>query len=72
MNDAIRKGEIMLDGERIGQTNGLAVATVGRLTFARPIRITAIARAGGGDVINIDREAELSGPVHVRRCSRCS
>jgi lon-related putative ATP-dependent protease len=68
LTDAIRKGEIMLsvDGERIGQTSGLAVATLGRFTFARPVRITATARAGDGDVVNIDREAELSGPVHVK------
>lgn len=34
--------------------------------FAHPVRITATARVGEGDVIDIEREAELGGPIHSK------
>ena len=55
---------IDLSGERVGQVNGLSVATVGDYEFGRPVRITASTAFGKGEVVNIDRETELSGPVH--------
>jgi len=55
---------VAVDGERVGQINGLAVAMLGDYAFGRPARITAAVGVGGGDVVNIDRETELSGPIH--------
>ncbi len=34
--------------------------------FAHPVRVTAAARVGGGDVFDIEREAELGGPIHSK------
>ena len=52
------------DGQKVGQINGLAVYGLGRHHFGRPSRITASVGAGRGGLINIEREAHLSGPTH--------
>ncbi len=66
IREMVDEGTLMIDvsGERVGELNALSVARVGDHRFGRPVRITATAALGGGDVINIDRETELSGPVH--------
>ena len=51
-------------GAEIGQINGLAVLELGRFAFGRPSRITARVRFGHGEVIDIEREVELGGPLH--------
>jgi predicted ATP-dependent protease len=51
-------------GEVIGQINGLAVMDMGRFAFGHPSRITARVRLGKGDVIDIEREIQLGGPIH--------
>ncbi len=51
---------------RVGQVNGLAVLSLDDFMFAHPVRITATARVGEGDVIDIEREAELGGPIHSK------
>jgi len=51
---------------RIGQINGLAVIALDDFMFAHPVRITATARVGEGDVIDIEREAELGGAIHSK------
>ena len=53
-------------GSRVGAVNGLAVLDLGRFVFGRPTRITARVRLGKGDVVDIEREAELSGPIHAK------
>lgn len=55
----------VVDG-RIGQVNGLAVIQLDDFMFAHPVRITATARVGEGDVIDIEREAELGGAIHSK------
>jgi lon-related putative ATP-dependent protease len=64
----IREGTILLDfdGAKVGQVNGLAVYQVGRVSFGIPARITAQAYAGRRGIINIEREAELSGAIHTK------
>ncbi len=54
------------EGAQVGQVNGLAVYQMGDFTFARPSRITARARLGKGEVVDIEREVELSGPIHSK------
>ncbi len=51
---------------RIGQVNGLAVIALDDFMFAHPVRITATARVGEGNVIDIEREAELGGAIHSK------
>jgi predicted ATP-dependent protease len=65
---AILRGELLIDtdGERIGRVNGLSVALAGEHAFAFPTRITANTRLGDGEVVDIQREVELSGPIHSK------
>ncbi|HVP06520.1 MAG TPA: ATP-binding protein [Candidatus Acidoferrum sp.] len=51
-------------GEAVGQINGLSVYDLGEYQFGRPSRITVSTSLGKSGVINIEREADLSGPVH--------
>jgi lon-related putative ATP-dependent protease len=57
---------IETDGEQIGQVNGLSVMTLGGLSFGNPSRITARIRLGRGEVVDIEREVELGGPLHSK------
>jgi lon-related putative ATP-dependent protease len=52
------------DGGRVGQVNGLSVLEVGGYAFGKPVRITASASPGKVGIINIEREANLSGRFH--------
>ncbi|MEO8233657.1 MAG: AAA family ATPase [Ignavibacteriota bacterium] len=49
------------DGERIGQINALAVYNADFYSFGRPTRITATVSLGSGTIINVEREAGMSG-----------
>ncbi len=49
------------DGERVGQINGLAIYGADFYSFARPTRITATVSLGSGSIINVEREAGMSG-----------
>ena len=51
-------------GSKIGQVNGLAVIDMEEYAFAKPTKITATSYAGKAGVINIEKEARLSGKVH--------
>jgi len=51
-------------GQRVGQINGLAVYGGGAYSFGKPTRITASVALGNGNIINVDREAGLSGSSH--------
>jgi len=66
IRDLIDRGMIMIDtqGEVVGQVNGLSVYSLGDISFGKPSRITAKTFLGRGGVINIERESQLSGPIH--------
>lgn len=66
--EQILRGQILVDtaGEHVGQINGLAVIVLGESTFAHPVRITATVRVGEGEVIDIEREVKLGGPIHSK------
>ncbi len=66
--EAIMRGTILIDteGERVGAINGLSVVGVGDVEFGVPARITAVVRLGEGDVVDIEREVELGGPIHSK------
>ena len=57
---------ISTQGSQVGQINGLSVVQMGDFSFGFPSRITASVRRGKGDVIDIEREVELSGPIHSK------
>ncbi|MFT5365401.1 MAG: lon-related putative ATP-dependent protease [Candidatus Latescibacterota bacterium] len=54
------------DGEAVGQINGLSVLSMGDHAFGKPSRITAQVSLGRGEVIDIEREVDLSGPSHSK------
>lgn len=68
MLEQIDKGTILIDvkGERVGQINGLVVYNFSRYSFGKPSRITAQVRIGKGEFVNIEREVEMSGPIHTK------
>jgi predicted ATP-dependent protease len=57
---------IQTEGSHVGQVNGLAVLQMGTFAFGKASRITARVRLGKGEVIDIEREVELSGPIHSK------
>jgi predicted ATP-dependent protease len=66
--EAIRRGTwlIATHGSLIGQVNGLAAISLGAFVFAHPVRITAAVRIGDGEMIDIEREVEMGGPIHSK------
>ncbi|MFZ2004138.1 MAG: ATP-binding protein [Stellaceae bacterium] len=63
---ARRTIRIETDGEVVGQINGLSVISLGTLAFGNPTRITAQVRMGRGEVVDIEREVQLGGPLHSK------
>lgn len=68
IQDEIKEGTLMvdLDGEIVGQVNGLSVHELGDYAFGRPARITARTYVGTKGVIDVQREAELAGNIHSK------
>ena len=67
-HEAILRGilHIDTDGEKVGQVNGLSVFQLGDFAFAQPSRITANTRLGEGELVDIQREVKLGGPIHSK------
>lgn len=57
---------ISTESEKIGQINGLSVYQLGSFVFGKPTRITAQISLGKGQVIDIEREVDLGGPIHSK------
>ncbi|HXF67140.1 MAG TPA: AAA family ATPase [Burkholderiales bacterium] len=68
LQEEILRGTLLIDtaGSRVGQVNGLSVVTLGGVSFGVPHRITARVRLGAGKVVDIEREAQLGGPIHSK------
>lgn len=66
--EQIHRGIVIIatEGETVGQVNGLSVLKIGASMFGQPTRITATARPGKGQVVDIEREAKLGGPIHSK------
>ncbi|MFZ2489065.1 MAG: ATP-binding protein [Anaerolineae bacterium] len=66
VRESIVNNLVMIDvtGQRIGQVNGLAVLSLGDTMFGKPTRITAKVYLGQSGVVNVEREAKLSGKTH--------
>lgn len=66
--EMISQGTVLISvsGQEIGQVNGLSVLSVGDYSFGKPSRITAVSRPGNEGVVNIERQADLSGPIHIK------
>jgi predicted ATP-dependent protease len=66
IRDSIIDNELLIQvqGEVVGQVNGLTHIELGDASFGSPIRITARCYPGAKGLINIDREVNMSGPNH--------
>lgn len=66
LQESITDGDrlISLHGEKVGQLNGLTQIELGDYRFGFPVRLTARAYAGNEGLLNIEREVEMSGPIH--------
>jgi lon-related putative ATP-dependent protease len=68
LQEMINRNVIMIDitGKKVGQINGLSVLGLGDISFGQPNRITVSLSLGREGVVNIEREAKLSGPIHTK------
>lgn len=68
LHEEIQRGvlNIATTGKAIGQVNGLTVMEAGTFSFGLPARITATTRLGEGEVIDIEREVDMGGPIHSK------
>jgi len=66
--EAVTRGSLLVrtSGAVVGQVNALGVVELGNFEFGRVSRISATARLGNGEVVDIEREADLSGSVHSK------
>ena len=66
--EQILRDTLLIDtgGEAVGQVNGLSVLQLGEFAFGKPSRITARVRLGRGEVLDIEREVEMGGPLHSK------
>lgn len=64
--DLFKEGDFLIDidGERVGEINGLAVIGTGEYSFGKPSKITVSTYRGRAGLINIEREAHISGNIH--------
>lgn len=68
IQEMISEGTLLIDieGKKVGQVNGLSVYDMGDYSFGRPAKITAEVGMGRAGIINIEREAEMSGRTHTK------
>ena len=68
MREEVLRKTILIDteGTKVGQINGLSVLSLGTFSFGQASRITATVHMGKDEVVDIEREVELSGPIHSK------
>jgi lon-related putative ATP-dependent protease len=68
VRELVEDGTIVIatDGEKVGQVNGIAIADLGDYSFGRPARVSARVSLGRTGVESIEREIDLSGPIHSK------
>ncbi len=66
INEMIKDGKLIIDikGEKVGEINGLAVYSINNYSFGKPSKITVTVSAGNTGIVNIEREARLSGKIY--------
>ncbi|NQV55476.1 MAG: AAA family ATPase, partial [Rhodospirillales bacterium] len=68
LQEQIERETIVIDtdGAQIGEVNGLAVYQLDHFSFGKPSRISARVHLGRGQVVDIEREVTLGGPLHTK------
>jgi len=66
LQESLADGTMLLDntGSAVGRINGLSVMDLGDYAFGHPVRLTASVGPGRRGVVSIEREVEMSGPIH--------
>ncbi|GHU53965.1 ATP-dependent protease [Clostridia bacterium] len=66
LSDMIRENMILIDtsGKKTGTINGLCVIDMEDYIFGKPAKITATSYVGKSGIVNIEKEAEMSGSIH--------
>jgi len=66
--EQIAEGTILIntEGNAVGVINALTYISMGGHRFGLPSRVTARTRLGKGEIIDIERKVELSGPIHAK------
>ncbi|MGL4911062.1 MAG: AAA family ATPase [Romboutsia sp.] len=66
MDESLENGFtlIEIEGKRVGVINGLSVLNMGEYSFGRPSRISVTTSPGNKGIVNIEREVDMSGPIH--------
>ena len=58
--------KVQTSGTAVGRVNGLAVSFYGDFEFGLPHQISCTVGVGHGGIIDLEREAELAGPIHTK------
>ncbi|MCW8914758.1 MAG: AAA family ATPase [Magnetovibrio sp.] len=68
LQEEIQRGTLVIhtEGTKTGETNALSVLQLDSFMFGRPSRISATVSMGKGDVVDIERQVELGGPLHSK------
>lgn len=68
LQERIQEGSIFIatEGSIVGQVNGLSVMDTGEYAFGIPGRITARTFMGDNGIVHIERETDMSGPIHQK------
>ncbi|MGL5713642.1 MAG: Lon protease family protein, partial [Paraclostridium sp.] len=68
MDESLQKGFTLIstEGRRVGVINGLSVLNIGEYSFGRTSRITVSTSPGNDGIVNIEREVDMSGPIHSK------
>ncbi|AKA70249.1 AAA family ATPase [Clostridium scatologenes] len=71
INENYKDNKILINviGKQIGQVNGLSVIDTGYCSFGKPIRITCCCYKGEGNIIDVQKESNLSGDIHNKAIS---
>jgi predicted ATP-dependent protease len=68
LHELILDGTLRIEtsGVQLAQVNGLTYLQLGDYAFGAPTRISATARMGSGEFIDIERETKQGGPIHSK------
>jgi lon-related putative ATP-dependent protease len=68
LHEAIERGTLLIDteGRQLSQVNGLVIIQTNDHAFGSATRISATARMGAGELIDIEHEAKLGGAIHTK------
>jgi len=58
--------KVQTKGSAVGRANGLSVTSIGDFVLALPHQISCTVGVGHGGIIDLEREAELGGPIHTK------